>query len=378
MNAGYDDAASGSRAAFDAYRATRRFGSLDGLRFLCIFAVLWHHAPVWESLESAPRILTRGFAGVDFFFVLSGFLITTLLLREEAEKGRFSLGQFYWRRLLRIVPVYFLIVTAVGLYYIVVKGETAYAEILPYYYVFLSNYLTHDVPLLAPTWSLAVEEQYYLFWPLILMLTPRRLVWAVLLALIGASFLSGSAAFGSQAWRPGPLVIPLPPSVFQAILIGSLAAVILDDKRGFAALWPILSRRFAPLVLLVSVFASWQLLPVHLDGWPNLVMHTLMALCLGALVVREDNMLRPALAWGPVARGGAVSYGVYLYHLIALHIATVMLGGPGDVRLWLIFVVYSVLSFAIAEVSFRTYESWFQRFRSVRFSRRTGAERALP
>lgn len=169
-------------AAFKAYRDTTRFGSLDGLRFLCILAVLWHHSPLTPIYLDQLQLAGRGFAGVDFFFVLSGFLITTLLLREEAEKGGFSLRGFYWRRILRIVPVYFLVVTLVAVYFIGWKGQGQWSELLPYYYLFLSNFLVGDIPLLDPTWSLAVEEQYYLIWPLTLLILPRRWVAPVLIA----------------------------------------------------------------------------------------------------------------------------------------------------------------------------------------------------
>ena len=91
--------------SFASYRETRFFASLDGLRCFCILLVLWHHSPAFVALDRPDGILGRGFTGVDFFFVLSGFLITTLLLREEDRDGRFSLRGFYRRRILRIVPV---------------------------------------------------------------------------------------------------------------------------------------------------------------------------------------------------------------------------------------------------------------------------------
>ena len=160
--------------AHEGYRGLRRFGSLDGLRFLCIGAVLWHHSPLFNAGEFSARILHRGFTGVDFFFVLSGFLITSLLLREAEARGRFSLSGFYRRRALRILPVYYLLVTAIGAYYIWGKGAAEYLGYMPFYYLFLANFLQGDVPLLSPTWSLSVEEQYYLLWPLLLMLLPRR------------------------------------------------------------------------------------------------------------------------------------------------------------------------------------------------------------
>lgn len=91
-------------------------------------------------MAAPPLLLTRGFLGVDFFFVLSGFLITTLLLRETAQRGRFSLRDFYRRRIVRIVPVYFFVVTIASVYSVLIKGETQYAGLVPYYYLFLSNF----------------------------------------------------------------------------------------------------------------------------------------------------------------------------------------------------------------------------------------------
>lgn len=92
--------------------------------------VLWHHAqPI--KVQGLP-ILDRGFLGVDFFFVLSGFLITTLLLREADRYGSFSLKNFYLRRIIRIIPVYFFVVTGVSVYYILIEGQTEYLELLPW------------------------------------------------------------------------------------------------------------------------------------------------------------------------------------------------------------------------------------------------------
>lgn len=359
-------------AAHCAYRATRHFGSLDGLRFLCIVAVLWHHAPVRE-LQDAARILTRGFTGVDFFFVLSGYLITTLLLREESVNGRFSLAEFYWRRFLRIIPVYYFVVTLVAVYYILIKGQGQYTALLPFYYLFLSNYLVGDIPLLAPMWSLGVEEQYYLVWPLLLLLVPRRWTVHLLAVLIGVSLLAGLGVFlamGIEPIRTAHLVIKLPPAVYQAILIGSLTAVVLNGRRGFGLLWPVLSHPAAPLAAFAALILGWQFLPLDLTGWPNFVMHLTMAACLASLVIREDNVLRPVLAWGPVARVGVVSYGIYLYHLIALHPVAAVLGKGGGWRGIAVFVIYALLAWLIAEISFRTLEAFFRRFRNIRPRRR--------
>jgi peptidoglycan/LPS O-acetylase OafA/YrhL len=84
------------------YRTTKHFASLDGVRCCCILAVIWHHCP---HPPSPANVLERGFLGVDMFFVLSGFLIVTLLLRERDRSGRINLKNFYVRRTLRIFPI---------------------------------------------------------------------------------------------------------------------------------------------------------------------------------------------------------------------------------------------------------------------------------
>lgn len=331
-------------------------------------AVLWHHTPdLYLGTDSAPiliaQFLRRGFLGVDFFFVLSGFLITTLLLREEARNGQFSLRGFYWRRMLRILPVYFFVVTLVAAYYIGVKGETQYATQLPFYYLFLSNFLIDHIPLLGPTWSLAVEEQYYLLWPLLLLLVPRRWVLPVLGVLVAvnvAGILGVFASLGVVPVQMGVLRLALPNATYAPILIGSMVALVLHDRRGFARAWPVLGARAAPPLAFAGLVVIIAFAAPDLRGWPNLAIHLAMAICLVTLVIRDRNVLTPFLALRALTRIGEISYGLYLYHLIAL--AIVMLALP-DLPPLAVFVVYSLLGIGMAEVSDRTLERFFRRFR---------------
>src|SRR4051812_19658083 len=144
-------------ATHEAYLAQRRFPAIDGLRAVSILLVLtWHTNPVlWFRLQ--------GYLGVTIFFVISGFLITTLLLRERAETGRVSLGGFYRRRAYRILPVY---VVVLGFYAVFVLGLNYHqhrgllSDVMPYYLTFMNDFapFTPDTPL-AQTWSLGVEEK---------------------------------------------------------------------------------------------------------------------------------------------------------------------------------------------------------------------------
>ena len=347
--------------AWARFRAVSRFPNLDGLRFFCIAMVLWHHAQPFE--HHALPLLDRGFMGVDFFFVLSGFLITTLLLREAEEKGRFSLRGFYFRRLLRIVPVYFFVVTCVAAYYIGIKGQTGLLELLPFYYLFLSNFLVSDIPLLTPTWSLAVEEQYYMLWPLALLLLPRRwLVPAVVLA-IAANVLGIMGVFGTSQLSAGPLLFRLPNSTYAPILLGSLAAILLHSPDTHGALARLSAGRYGAMLWTLLLLAAMQLAPADVRGLPNLIIHSLMTMVLVSLVLHDRTAARHVMTWTPIRRVGQISYGIYLYHLIALDLTRRVLGTPEGETTWAIFLGYFLLSAIIAEVSFRTLEAWFQSFR---------------
>lgn len=354
------------------YMATRHFGSLDGLRFICIGAVLWHHASIMRTSETL--ILKRGFTGVDFFFVISGFLITTLLLRERAARGEISLKGFYRRRILRIVPVYFFVVSCVAGYYILLKGETQYLEILPYYYLFLSNYLVQQIPTLGITWSLSVEEQYYVVWPLLLiMLKPRWLPWVIagLVCLNVLAVTGALAPLGIRAFAVGPLYFKMFTATFAPILLGSAAALLLDNARGFVLAARLFGFRWMPWLLFALVLLLLQFLPNDLTGLPNLALHLAMTAMLISIVLREDNGMRGVLTISPIARIGQISYGIYLYHLLALDVTNRM----GFTAGWSQVLIYSALSILIAEISFRTLEAYFQRMRAKSVGSVGSAER---
>lgn len=353
--------------AFLAYSRQTRFGALDGLRALAISAVLFHHTDMPGWLMDGSVALHRGFLGVDLFFVISGFLITTLLLRERDRTGAISLRGFYWRRALRILPLYLLIVTAVGAYYVLLRQDAAAAQIWSYYYVFMVNFLTYDIQMLGPMWSLSVEEQYYLIWPLLLILLPARAILPVLGALIAANVLISAGVFGDVSMRTGPLLLALPFPTYAPILMGSALAVILNTPRGFAMLWPLIGARAAAPVLAVLIVALTFLLPEPLQGWPNLVMHLAMTALVGALIIREDTVLSPGLRFPPLARIGVVSYGIYLLHPIVHHFAAALagrLGLEGAHPIYLAF--YWGGSWAAAELSFRLFETPFLRLRHGR------------
>lgn len=355
---------------YDTYLSNTHFGSLDGLRFLCISLVIWHHGPVWNQLE--PLFFSRGHTGVDFFFILSGYLITTLLLREQDRTGQINLKAFYWRRILRIVPIYFFVVTLSAIYEIGVQGRTENLDLLPYYYLFLSNFIEgRDMMFLSPTWSLAMEEQFYMVWPVLMILTPTRWIVPLLAALIMWNVGVAVGFFdllGITKIETGTLTLGIFAPTYAPILMGALTGVLLHYPTAFNALWRLVGFRTAPIVGLGLLAIAYAVLPQFLIGWPNLLMHTLMCLILVSLVIREDNALAPLLKWRPIARIGQISYGIYLYHLFALAVVAKgleILGWqtmsiPGGIML---IGLYFLAAIVISEISFRTLEQSFMRFR---------------
>lgn len=350
----------------DSYLKTRYFSCLNGLRFLSISAVLWHHSKVYGAIPEPIQILKRGYLGVDFFFVLSGFLITTLLLREADMKGKFSLSKFYIRRFLRIVPVYFFVVSSVSAYYIFIKGEHQYIEIIPFYYTFLSNFLISGIPILDITWSLSVEEQYYLIWPALLYFFAKKSFYPVFIVLFCINF---AMVFGVFEWvglysvETKNLRFNFSTSTYNAILLGSFAAIMLHSERGFSKLYKALGSKWACIFAFCALFSLLQFLPPYLTGSSVLLVHTMMVVCLITIVIREDNYLLPILSCKPIARLGEISYGIYLYHLIAMHIAVVTVGRWYADSSFIVMAVYIVASVCLAEVSYRTLETYFRKLK---------------
>lgn len=350
-----------SELLFSSYIERKHFGLLDGLRFICIFMVLWHHSSLRGLFDFT--LLQRGFLGVDFFFVLSGFLITTLLLREERHHGTFSLKKFYIRRIIRIVPIYFFVVSLVSLYFILVKQQRELLEILPFYYLFLSNFLIEHIPLLTITWSLSVEEQYYFLWPIILLIAPRNIIIPILLLLISINVLSGIGIMLDGVFEIWQLAIKMPNSTYAPILLGSLSAILLNSKKTFFLSALLLMHRFSALLILLALVCSMHFLPADVKGFPNLTIHILMTLFIMSIVINEENILSFILKNKILARVGIVSYGIYLYHLIALDISKRLLDQIGLENDWFIWICYMAMSWLMAEASFRTLERFFNRFK---------------
>ncbi|MFO0960257.1 MAG: acyltransferase [Isosphaeraceae bacterium] len=346
------------------FLATRQFASLDGVRCLCILAVIWHHSP--RRLNDG--LASRGFLGVDMFFVLSGFLIVTLLLRERRRTGTISLKNFYMRRTLRIFPAYYFLLFGTLAACLAFRSGSGMTRDLirafPYLASYTSNWVTFAGVNLGIVWSLATEEQFYLAWPAAeKYLSPRALL--VALAAIFAVNVSINFRLLDPLFVAIYGVYPaleILQVTFTPIALGVLLAHALDDSRGFPAIARLVGWPGAPWAFAAGLMLLISLAPGDIAGWPRPAIQFAMALTLASLVVREDHAARAILSWKPIRVIGLISYGMYLYHMWCIHAARVAVGklGLGEGAC---FPAAVLVTAAVAAISFRFLEGPALRFK---------------
>ena len=352
------------------FRNTSYFPSLNGIRAICALMVLKIHTD-W-TFAGAQRILDSGFLGVDMFFAISGFLIVTLLLRERDASGRIDLRQFYVRRTLRIFPIYylligFLFVLAVATYGHSTKTWDAYKWSFPVFLLYLQDVVPIFMGVLFHTWSLSMEEQFYLAWPSIERFVRRAWIVPLLLALIAFNQLFNFRAFDTlivAVYGPEGLRRPLFLITFTPILLGVLAAHVMHDPRSGRAATALLKNRWMPPLLLALATLVVQYAGDALRGLPYAAVHVLFCMALVAMVVNPRGIFSRTLQSRPLAYLGSISYGVYLYHTMIIWLID-RVCSPRHILLtpFQLFVLVSVLSISVAALSFRYFEAPIMRLR---------------
>lgn len=334
-----------------AYSSTKYFGSLDAVRAVSVLAVVWHHTV--EANSNVP-ISGRGFLGVDMFFALSGFLITTILLREQKASGTISLRHFYARRSLRIFPLYYAIIF--GCFALALASDSPELTAIEDSRLALVLYLTNWFPtasLLAISWSLAAEEQFYLAWPPLQKLL-GSLALAPMVVFLGVNQLVNfGVLFADQRYESDMLEV-----TFTPIILGVLLAYLLHHRYQWA--WRMFGHRAAApglglLLLAIILVPSEQ---ASMVGVHRLAVHLSMVALLGALVVQEDHLLARYLRGQLLVRVGAVSYGIYLLHMFVRHVFVEVFDVAAAIPAPLVlFAAVAIATYVAAEVSFRFFES---------------------
>ena len=317
----------------------------DGLRAISIASVVLTHLGAFDLLSGNERIamLVWGETGVNIFFALSGMLITRLLLIERARTGRIDLRNFYARRFLRLLPPLLVFVFLQSILWAL--GISAFwptGLIISFFYLY--NYVPRNQydPVLGPTWSLAVEEQFYLFWPpLVKFLSPRALLVTAILFVLASGWaslvlpgLQVQTLDGARSLDSLFVVERFFVPAAGAIMTGALMALLLapGGTRSYR------SPRFALLLALV-LFVSPLLLPEGLLPIAYLVQTTGIAILLAWLLENPVSSLANMLEWQPLRYIGRISYGLYLYHAVFMGTAP----GNGPVADPLVSLLLSVL-----------------------------------
>ncbi|HEX2962247.1 MAG TPA: acyltransferase [Ignavibacteriales bacterium] len=294
----------------------RYIPGLDGLRGMAILLVMLFHTGI-------PNF-RGGFTGVDIFFVLSGFLITSLLLSEATEAGRINLKYFYMRRILRLLPalVLMLIIVTLTAQALNLKGS-AYTDftggiITLFYSANLARaFNLHQMGLLSHTWSLSIEEQFYMLWPLalIIMLKYVRREKRILSVVLFLSVLSWLIRiYLTQSGHTADRIFNGLDTRADALLAGCAAAIIrsmgLWTKKVSRLKSPAYAGFILPLLILFNI--SWS--NHNTFYWVSFLLEFMTAVLILHIISDEKSMIKKFLASKPLVWVGSISYGVYLWH----------------------------------------------------------------
>jgi peptidoglycan/LPS O-acetylase OafA/YrhL len=309
---------------------------LDGLRAVAVLLVVTCHVHdrIWDWLN--------GQAGVTLFFVLSGYLITTLALEETARTGSVDLRAFYIRRIFRIFPLYYLVL---AIYCAIILGGASpshppeiFRRALPYYLFYFQEYPFHvELSGSGPgapfyqSWSLGIEEKFYLVWPMIFVLLPAARLSATLVLLV----LFGFGPWLMQASYPSAAAMLFP---YFHLLIGCAVAQLLYRKIDVAkGVW----------------LAMPILIALHFIRFPSSIPHDMVYSAAAAVVlaflVTRDGHIRRTLAFKPLVFVGTLSYGIYLVQILCINVVDHFISPGGSIpQALLSYGLACVLSIAVA------------------------------
>lgn len=357
-----------------------KFENLDSIRTLAFLSTFLAHAFYTESthvksstsFQWAIQFQEIFSFGVPIFFVLSGFLITYLMLKEQEEVGTFNLKNFYLRRILRIWPVYFLVLIIGFVLFPLVRSYILHDPYIEtanpvYYILYLSNFdqIAHTtLPYgigLGPTWSVSIEEQFYVVWPLFLLIFRKRFfIWAILLVLAASLVMTPLLGLSSKH------------SIFcmMYLSVGGFAAYLAYYYQSFI----VKITRIHPLFFL-TVFAL-LIVSMHFAslGIGNFFLIVVIAVLIAYLILFQCFSGKIELKRIPfLEKIGKYTYGLYLYHVICNFIAHIAIDDVLKIQeseLTVVFIkpiISLVLSLLLSYISYHYYEKYFLKLKT-RFS----------
>ena len=355
--------------------------SLDGVRAIAIVLVMSLHSGVTKI----------GWIGVQLFFVLSGYLITGILWKEKGGAAPVTgkLKKFWVRRSLRIFPLYFGYLFVLTVIYLLFHFPETYRSYIPYLLTYTYNFTRSFPawkmdPAFAHLWSLAIEEQFYLFFPLILFLSNRRFIKVFMVVVIivspGIRYLLGQhfISRGYAGEQLATIVYWNTLSHLDAFFLGGLIPVLSLDKLVKKPYW-----LFLGSLLLVLACGALNYLTIgqhnfyltdlgygfgHTENYVYVWHYTVLNLLFASLILLLVSDHGPAVpGWGRrwlegkwLVRVGKVSYGMYIYHwMIWYYLFEDKIQAHGVVLRASLFIPYIVIVYVVAAVSFKFYEAPF-------------------
>jgi len=357
------------------------FPGLNGLRFFAAMAVAFSHVELlkqYHGLPNAydtPAVYELGRLSVTLFFVLSGYLITWLLLVEKQRTGHIAVRRFYIRRILRIWPLYFLVVLASFL--VLPRLEafqiprftealgTHFGATFTMFVFFLPQLalsLYDPVPFAEPAWSIGVEEQFYLLWPLLLRRTKNfvRLAVIVVIVAIGARYAALWIAQANRAdeaalrfWNP--VISYLYFTRFECMAIGGFFAWLVFAKK--RAMLNIFYSRFVQLA--VYALTAWLLVT---DQFKPIFNYGVYSVCFGVLILNVATNPRSLIKLPGRAFEflGDISFSIYMLHELAIQLV-LFLGWTSNA---LLYTASMTLTVAAASACYLFFERPFLRLKS--------------
>lgn len=349
--------------------------ALDGQRGIAAMAVLLHHffykqSPIWDRL-------TFGSLGVKWFFVLSGFLITRILLADKAHQEGTYFRKFFWRRFLRIFPLYYLVLALYFLVFLPLSGDQQVHQFARQVGWYVSFYATNIGMLwimpfhckwmvLDHFWTLAVEEQFYLVWPFVVWWFRPR---ALLRVALGGIAVATAAKLWLIQSHFTPYAVRLPICQLESLSLGAILAIAERAKKldFFGGTLTFLFRACGA-ALALFVIATPAMRHAILGSVNDLFIREIIAPLWFASLVGLGALGRLPQFQGRILRHlGRISYGLYVWHCIVMGALGYSLPREIIGIRWLDDVIwawiYLVFTFLIAEASYFGFEQYFLRLK---------------